>query len=256
MLSNTEQEHAMSRVDRRRFQKEFATMMESAPDACGICGKPFPHNSKTFGGFSRRGMIALAGECCQTKMQETFASGLYVSKNFDHLPRMNGESTDSSATEEDANSAVDVIQSHFKHIDSQAEKIAARAGIRTSAPPVFLSDSPWKADDAAWFKSRPDRSHRLRSMFEGEIPAAHPLMLKVQTLGNHRVEILVRQVEVGKRVRTAFARNLSISIPDVEQVAHAIFDLVAQPGREGVLSVLDVVALAEKYGSFYSGRPS
>lgn len=232
-------------------------MRKSLPDACDICQKQFPHNSKTFGGIARVGQTVLVGECCQTKMRRIYVSGVYVSKNFEHLvPLSKGNVSSSSQAETDVNSAIDAIQAHFKSIDDRVEKVAQNAGISSSSPSVSLSDSPWKADDAAWFKSHPERSHRMRVMFENEFDSARSNKVVMQAVENHRVEVLVRQVEIGQRVRIPFARNLSFPIPDVEEVVHALFDLVTRPGREGVLSFAEVAALAEMYGSSFTGKPS
>lgn len=61
---------------------------------------------------------------------------------------------------------------------------------------------------------------------------------------NHEIQILVRQIEPGLRMRASFCRNLTTEIPDVEPILHAIFDLVSE-GR--TIKTEDVGKLAEKY---------
>jgi hypothetical protein len=61
---------------------------------------------------------------------------------------------------------------------------------------------------------------------------------------------VIRQVEVGKRVRLPFVRNLEMPIPDIEEVVHAIFDIVAgRPRDANAITVGEVAELAKRYST-------
>lgn len=246
----------MNRADRRRFDKEFAKIMNTASDNCTICGKAFEHNCKTYGGFAAKAVTVLTGECCVQKIEAIMTSGIYLTKYLDSIPLTNQDAKKKRASAEDMTNVVEAMRSHFSKLDKLSDGIMSRAGLQTQAQNVFLADSPWKSDDAAWFKSHPDRSHRLRPMFEGEAATLPTEIATMEIPEKHRLEILVRQVEVGKRIRTVFCRNMEVTIPDLEEIIHAIFDVVSQPGRKGVVSIKEIVALAGKYGVSLSETPN
>jgi hypothetical protein len=109
-----------------------------------------------------------------------------------------------------------------------------------------MSDSPWKADDAAWFEANPTRSHRLRPILAGEAEQLFDGSSVPVLPPGHEYQVLVRQVQPGNRLRLPFGLNLEIHIPDVEAVAHALFDVVA--GSEGgVVNGREVIELAKRY---------
>lgn len=128
-------------------------------------------------------------------------------------------------------------------------RYAAKGGLTSHPMNISVADNPWKSDDAAWFASHPKRSHRLRPLFEEEA-ATLPAGIKTANIPeNHRLEILVRQVQVGARIRVIFVRNVEFPIPDSEEVIHAMFDVVSQPGKQGTaISPDEIAALARKYG--------
>jgi hypothetical protein len=87
-----------------------------------------------------------------------------------------------------------------------------------------MEEDPWKINDANWFKANPSRSHRLRSVFPGEIKT----LSSFDVPPGHELQVLVRQLEPGHRVRIGFCRNLELPIPDVESLIHAMFDIVVE----------------------------
>jgi hypothetical protein len=110
---------------------------------------------------------------------------------------------------------------------------------------AFTGDAAWKRDDARWFRKHRDRSHRLRQRFPGEPcfrgdePAMPP---------GHEVQVLIRQVEPGVRVRVGFIRNLEVEIPNSEPILHAIFHIVStERDRTTPITVAEIAALALKY---------
>ena len=57
----------------------------------------------------------------------------------------------------------------------------------------------------------------------------------------------MRQVVKGQRIRSIFCRNTEIDIPDSDEVIHAIFDMVAAGGGDGVIRPERIEAIAEEY---------
>jgi hypothetical protein len=126
-----------------------------------------------------------------------------------------------------------------------AADMSKKAGLTLPIHPVKLEDTPWKTDDRNWFEANPNRSHRVRPSFPGEFE------------GDHELLVIVRQIEPGQRIRLVV--NLEAPpIPDVESVAHALFDLYACSGRKAgeEASVREVVELALKYESAAEGGAS
>lgn len=236
----------MSREDRRRFEREFKKLPKG--DNCNICGKPFPHNSKTFGGLTADGTTVLAGECCSRRLATVMVSGLYVTQSIDLLTSSRRSSTNKAdVTPENVDQALTAMQSLFSDIGAHTNAVMRQAGVQRQSRGVFLGEHPWKAEDAAWFKSHPDRSHRLRPVHEGEAETVLASIPKDQIPPNHQVEILVRQVEPGKRIRASFARNMEIDIPDQEEIIHAIFDAVASAGEGTVIDLREAMERARRY---------
>jgi hypothetical protein len=87
---------------------------------------------------------------------------------------------------------------------------------------------------------------------KGELESFPPDAVPTTLPPDHEIQVVIRQVEPGQRIRAPFGRNLGTPVPDVEAVIHALFDSVAQPRGEGVvISVEEVAKLAERY----SGPP-
>lgn len=244
----------MSRADRRRFEKEFAKIMKAPPDNCMVCSSALEHNSKTFGGLTAQGTTVLTGECCVQRLDMVMAQGVYATKYLDSLP-FAARDKKQLASPEAMPHLIESIQSHFNGLDSMASAVIRRAGIKVSPSEVHVVASPWKADDAAWFRSHPDRSHRLRPLFEGEAATIPNHIMTAPLPDKHRIEILARQIEVGQRVRMIFCRNTEFPIPDSEEIIHAIFDIVSQPKRGGIIHPEEIIAIAEKYGASGSASP-
>jgi hypothetical protein len=238
----------MTRADRRRFDREFSKLMKAAPDDCMVCGTQLEHNCKTFGGLTAQGVTVLAGECCARKIEQ-MVQGVYVNRNLDGISHLRQGGKVQPVSAEVVTSAIGSIQSHFSKLDEMSNALMRQGGVHAPASNVHLADSLWKADDAAWFEDHPDRSHRLRPMLEGEAATVPAEITTAVLPEKHRLDMLIRQIDVGKRMRTIFCRNTEVAIPDSEEVIHAIFDLVTERGRKGVVSSEEIVALARKYGA-------
>lgn len=239
----------MNRSERRRYEKEFSKALKKAGDACGICRKPLPHNSRTFGGVLPSGHAALAGECCREQLDIIMGSGVYINQNtdaiIDAMGQMKGEPNGEPAS--NALEASKRLQSGIGSLEQLVESAARRAGVSGPVHGISLQDNPWKTEDAQWFKDNPDRSHRMRPMTSGEQETLPTHMKEAVVPDGHRWEILIRQVKEGQRIRTAFCRNTLMDIPDEEAVIHAIFDTVSHPQRAGMIKVEEIATLAKRY---------
>lgn len=239
----------MNRSERRRFDKEFPKALKKAGDACGICRKPLPHNSRTFGGVLPSGHAALAGECCQDQLDVVMGSGIYINQNtdaiLDAIGQVSGEPGGQIVS--DALEASKRLQSGIGSLDQMVDRAKRLAGVTGPVHGISLEDTPWKTEDAQWFKDNPTRSHRMRPMSSGEQKTLPAHMKDTDVPDGHRWEILVRHIKEGERVRTAFCRNTLMDIPDEESMIHAIFDTVSRPHRAGAITVEEIATLAERY---------
>jgi len=102
------------------------------------------------------------------------------------------------------------------------------------------TDAPWKSDDAAWFEAHPTRLHRIRPLI-GEEAASFGSISEQPMPPRHELQVLVRQIEPGQRVRSPFGRNLDTPIPDDEAALHALFDVVTNTGGGADISTGEVL---------------
>jgi hypothetical protein len=236
----------MNRRERRRARAMMGVVddaieriMTTDGDCCSLCRAPFSHNSRTFGGVTGGGVIALVGECCASRLELQRVAGLYTTRPYVEPSEPGNGARELSS--EQIEQAITAHQQYFAAVDAVVDRAARRAGMPHMAERTLLhcEDTAWKDADRKWFEAHPTRSHRLRQLFAGEFETctAPP---------GHELQILVRQVEPGLRIRNGFYRNLAIEIPDIEPVLHALFDLMSER-EERVVSVEEVAALASKY---------
>lgn len=77
----------------------------------------------------------------------------------------------------------------------------------------------------------------MREIYPGEFDTLPPNFRRVEISDDHRLEIVVRQVKQGQRIRSVFCRNLAVDIPEKNKVIHIIFDWVTAGGNEtGVMA--------------------
>jgi hypothetical protein len=91
------------------------------------------------------------------------------------------------------------------------------------ASPISFERTPWKDDDAAWFKANPTRSHRARPAFPGEVSdddagkgeGKYTLLV-----------VLLRQVKPGSRLKISCWTDLDRDTVDTlgEEYVHAWVD--------------------------------
>ena len=55
------------------------------------------------------------------------------------------------------------------------------------------------------------------------------------------MQILLRQIEPGKRARRPFGRNLDVPIPDDETVLSALFDIFSGRGGDGQIISMEMM---------------
>jgi len=230
---------------RRRVERQIIELTNSKGDQCSNCQTPFPHNSRSFGGVTAGGKVALVGECCQRTLKQVILSGVYLDQRYKDLDLGKG-GKEQPRTPADVSKAIAAMQQTFQRIDDTANTIKAKGGWGARNARINTASSPWKDDDARWFKANPTRAHRLRPAYPGELDDVSDLQGPVPA--GHELQVLLRQVEPGKRLRTAFCRNLEMSIPDVEPVIHAIFDVVSA-SKGGVVSHKEVAELAQRYAA-------
>lgn len=234
---------------RRRVEREFAALIERDGDHCSLCHQPLKHNSKIYGGITKAGETALTSDCCASKLKETVVSGVYMDGPIVSLPLSKSPSGSRVLPPSDADEAVSRLQDYVAEVDRLSADIATRAGISQQKTIMNFEDSPWKDDDRAWFEANPERSHRLRKLYAGEDVTLVPPGQSVTTPPPfHENQVLIRQVQPGQRVKKLFCRNLATPIPEVEDVFHAIFDIVTGR-REGVITTKEVADLASRYAS-------
>jgi hypothetical protein len=62
-------------MNRRKIIRELSRL--SYEDDCSLCHGNIPHDSKTYGGVTSTGEVALVGECCRSKLKSLWCVGVY-----------------------------------------------------------------------------------------------------------------------------------------------------------------------------------
>ncbi len=238
----------MKRTDRRRFESEFKSILKKSGDNCSLCKVNLHHNSKTFGGLTHDGRTALAGECCKDRLVVVLREGVYLTKNFNCIPNFSDHPLKDEKTISPSQ-AVKSIHSHFDNLEKISSSLMARAGIASSRHEVCVSENPWKSDDAEWFKNNPSRSHRLRKVFTGELETIPKDIVQRKVPDGYCLDMLIKQVSPGNRMRCPVWLNSAIEVPDVEEVVHAIFDAAMKRREGGEITVDEIMQMTNKYSS-------
>ena len=192
----------------------------------------------------------LTGDCCRRRIATIVLEGLFLDRQVDDLvERLPLSNTDDAFHKGvDVHRAVHAIQKVFADRQADGRAVARRAGLLDGRAKLFTQTTAWKTDDAAWFEAHPDRSHRLRSLLGNEASASGFSAVGAMP-DRHEMQILLRQVEPGKRMRLPFGRNLDVPIPDDETVLHALFDIVSGHGGHGSIISTDMMRDAmARYG--------
>lgn len=236
----------MKPAARRRVERSIREIMASDGDRCSICKKTFDHNCKTFGGVTAGGISALVSECCKDKIKEIVLAGLYSNQNYDFLTQSTDNNKQRATSTDDIANAIDHIQKHVAGLDALGNNIARKGSVLGNTTRVHTANSLWKTDDAEWFRANPTRAHRMRRMHPGEDSTLFPGPSIPQPPSGHEHQVLVRQVEPGRRIRISFCRNTEVPIPDIEPLLHALFDTVSA-SKGGVINAKEIADLAIQY---------
>jgi hypothetical protein len=89
---------------------------------------------------------------------------------------------------------------------------------------ITILESPWLVDDREWFAAHPDRTHRVRPAFPGEVKQ-----------GTH---VVVRQIAPSLRKRIPFSprADLPVSTEELNRrdiFGWATFDLLSEAAAQG-----------------------
>jgi hypothetical protein len=211
----------LPRQQRRHVDRALRKLFQR--NACSFCGEGFKHNHPSAAGFDAHGNVAVAGECCMSRIAVVFGSGLYSDRNYDFLPSANTKpSTNTQPTNEQIVDAIAAYQKAIAETDQRLADVERRGG-GGFVSGVYLLDHPWKDDDRAWFKLNPSRAHRVRMPFPNEI--------EQEAAAATALIVCVRQVEPGTRLRSVLDLDANLlPPPDDEATAHALFE--AAVGRE------------------------
>lgn len=242
----------MSRSERRRFDKEFKKLFSTNNETCSLCGKPFAHNTKTYGGFNSQLKTSFTGDCCVKKLNDIYIQGLYVSENLQGLefPKKNKVGNVKISGESLANKIQD-LQSGFSKVEKLKQEIFKKSGLQGKTPSLIINKTAWKDDDKKWFDENPSRLHRLRDIHDGEFPKE----LTTRALPeDHCLKALVRQVEPGKRVRIPFVANSNAEIPNNEEIIHALFDIASKGESGKYVTINDIISLVDMYTKIPTDR--
>lgn len=237
----------MNRNARRRYEKEFPKILRKDGDNCGVCRAPLTHNAQTFGGLLPNGDVVLTSNCCVRKLETVMGSGVYINQNTDAIVSVLEQAPGKRMPAPDVFASVDRLRSGVDAVDALTDELMRKGGMNSRPTGISLSETPWKSDDAAWFERNKNRTHRMRPMHPGEQEQMPAHLQQFQIPEGHRIEILVRQIVKGQRIRSMFFRNTEIDIPDCDEVIHAIFDIVAAGGGDGVIRPERIEAIAEEY---------
>ena len=226
----------------RRVEREIKAIMRNDGDHCSICRKPFQHNSSTTGGTTKAGRSVLAGECCEAQVHHVILRGMFLDRMADDLVSAIPTSRGKSSAPADVERAIAGMRNIFADRQAMAKEIAQRAGLPNGRTKVSTQQTAWKDDDKRWFEQHPDRSHRLRQLIGDEAEATG--FVDEVLPPHHELQVLVRQVRPGQRMRLPFGRNLGVPIPDDETVLHTLFDIVGGNAGDGKIISMEMMQRA------------
>ena len=214
---------------------------------CSFCQKEFEHNKRTFLGYVGD-TAKVACEGCLGQLSSVTAMGLYTERKYDFFDKKSQKGgSKQSYTVEEVTDVVSALQKTISATDEMAQD-AQRAGGLPKTLEVSVLEHPWKDDDRAWFEQHPDCSHRARAPYPGEAD-------KQRNNAPDQCEliILVRQIEPGKRIKTAiYIYKRLLPVPDYEPLVHALFDTAVESmktGKTGPINKAKLFSLIERYKS-------
>jgi hypothetical protein len=215
----------LPRQQRRHVDRALRKLFQR--NACSFCGEGFKHNHPSAAGFDAYGNVAVAGECCMSRIAVVFGSGLYSDRNYDFLPSANTKpSTNTQPTNEQIVDAIAAYQKAIAETDQRLAGAERRGGVGRLY--------------SAWFEQNPTCAHRARLLFPGEADKE-----AASTPAGHTLIVLLRQVESNYRLKAGFYINTDLlPLPDDEAVAHALFEVAVQreavpPDRQALCTLIE-----------------
>ena len=126
------------------------------------------------------------------------------------------------------------------------ERDNTKGGIMTRRAIMTKAGKDCKQSDAVWFRHHPQRSHRLRPAFPGEIT---PWGFDPALLDPCDHYFVVRQLVPGVRTRLPSLWLKGARLPESEEFAHALFDFLTQKDMDAgtLFRGSDIETLARLY---------
>jgi hypothetical protein len=231
----------LNRQQRRYIERGIKALAKR--DHCSIYREPFAHNSRSWGGLDESGTVILTCAGCADQLAYIHVTGLVLHRNYDFF-NDNKKTARKGDGDFDLDAALEDARDLVNTADEQVDRVARFGGVSSPFPNVNILDAPWKDDDRAWFKQHSDRSHRIRLPFPGEVTK------KIDVPEGHELYLLIRQIEPGNRLKcSGFLNKEVLPLPDVEALAHVLFDIFVSNngGTDGPVSSAQVRALVERY---------
>ncbi|GAK70670.1 hypothetical protein RRU01S_13_00080 [Agrobacterium rubi TR3 = NBRC 13261] len=72
----------------------------------------------------------------------------------------------------------------------------------------------------------------------------------------HEIQVLMRPLEPGKRIRVPLGQNLDMPIPDQEEAIHGLFDIVSDRSRTGNITLQEAMGRRDGYLKRNDGQPN
>lgn len=195
-----------------RIRRKLNPKMAHA-ECCELCGKPFLDGGNTFGGVTKTHRLAVVGACCYAELKEVFFLGFWFENSHDYK-------------EEIRSSGI-----------SGNNKLLVQ-----NAP-----DSAWQTSDREWFEANPDRSHRVRELFPGELDNLNEI--QDATYNEKNLFMIVRQISPGRRskvlIRNIEQTRFLLSLvkghsTDEEPTLHAVYDLAVKNEQTTMRKILEL----------------
>jgi hypothetical protein len=249
---------------RQHFDRILNKLIER--EACSVCDKTYPNNSRLAYGLDHVGEIVVVGECCIDEMTIVLGHGFFIAWSRVHHVEPSPPTTSArnpptrsgrrSRAWEQIDEAIALRQKAIAAsrdvAGKQPENIQRYGGVRIIGKVLLELDSLWRIDDRTWFEKNPTRSRRARMPFDGE-----DFLFVTEALPGCSSLVLVRQIKPGARQRLGFDLTTALlPLPDDEALIHAMFEIASK--REPAPTTMPALnALREKYAvPAFDGRGS
>jgi hypothetical protein len=239
---------------RQSFAQILSKLIER--EACTVCDRVYPNDSRLAFGLDHAGETVMVGECCIDQLTIVLGHGFFrawssmryaESSLGPSLPATSARNPPAksgrrSRAWEQIDEAIALRQKARAAAGEPHEEIQRYGGIRITGKVLLELDPLWRIDDRTWFEKKPARSHRARMPFAGEDD-----LFVAKSLPGCTPIVLVRQIKPGMRVRQGFDLSTALlPVPDDEALIHGMFEIAAR--REPAPSTMQAFcALRDKY---------